>query len=126
MGLSKRIVTLSQRFETGMIATLVGDDVVTAKHFVGEGMSALADIIDFCDRHSLKVRCLSTPDSIYRDLQGSRAQRGTSRKVDLSLPEAPEVVRYPEQAMLGKWGRADLFEKGSHWPSESKKVRRAS
>lgn len=98
-----QLVNTERRFETGCIAAL-SDGV--SRHFVGAGKDATRAAADYCDAHGLKVVCLSTPGTIYRDLQGSR---------DIAAPHQADrrgrqaFLRLPEQGMLNAIGRQDLL-----------------
>jgi len=106
------------RAEDGVIATLELDGRRFSKHFAqvihskGDRRrvktkqpleSPNQQVIDYCDRTGAKVVCLSSPETIMRDLQGTRAEieiRGNRKQLE-------DVVRMPEQTMLG--GRLDLL-----------------
>ena len=60
-------------------------------------------VIDYCDRTGAKVVCLSSPETIMRDLQGTRAD--LEQRANRKHPE--EGIRMPERMMLG--GRHDLL-----------------
>lgn len=88
----------------GVIATLVRGDQVVTIHRTGLPSVALRAVARACDRYGWKVRSLSSPVTVYRDLEGARDQsrRGST------VGETVEAAR-PEKSMLGKIGRADLL-----------------
>lgn len=65
--------------------------------------SSVQQIIDYCDKTGAKIVCLSTPDTILRDLQGTRAEL----EIRPGKKNMSEEIHYPEKAMLGK--RLDLL-----------------
>ena len=95
-------VTTGQRFSTGCIVTFSNG---TVRHFTGAGLAALRSAAEYADTHGLLVQTVSTPQTIYRDLHGTREQIGTDkdkthRSTNMNLPEA---------RMLGAIGRKDLL-----------------
>ena len=75
-----------------------------ARHFPGR--SALRHAIEFADEHELRIRCISTPESILRDLQGSRArEQGETKYLKHDL-----AFESPELRMLIPFGRTDLLD----------------
>lgn len=58
-----------------------------------------------------RVETISTPASIYRDLQGSRAELAPRdlRRNGYGEPMVPEGFSTPEAQMLGQIGRLDLL-----------------
>lgn len=96
-----RLIRLSQaqREEHGCIVTFSNDE---ARWFTGA--EALADAVAYADRRGLRIRTISTPETIYRDLQGSRAAQGGKRG---------GAVYFPEENMLGHARRSDLDERRS-------------
>lgn len=99
-----------RRFETGCIATLTRDGETRALHFTGSGTEATQAVADYCDRGGWRIVSLSTPTTIYRDLDGSR--ESTKRQGGDSWFYAPPPVNdteMPERNMLGKIGRKDLL-----------------
>ena len=103
-------ITEGMRIATGCIATLTRDGVRHSRHFAGNGTDATRAVADYCDRHGYHVECLSNPSTIYRDLQGTRAQVKTNN-VDSHFYAPPPVndLATPEMFMLGKIGRTDLL-----------------
>ncbi len=83
----------------------------TARWF--PGIDCLKDATAYADRHELKVRTVSTPTTIFRDLQGTRAKEGSDTLED-GQQRRPRltggVVVFPEQNMLGRLKRQDLLE----------------
>ena len=102
-----QIVPVTRRFETGLIATTSDG---ASRHFVGNGREATRALADYCDRHGLRVVCISTPGTIYRDLQGTRRTTETTQRRHRVTAEAHTLERFalPEQSYLAAIGRLDL------------------
>ena len=83
----------------GMIATLTDGHVM---HALGSRRAALLAVVAECDRRGVRVQSLSTPQTIFRDLQGSRDDHHGH------LAEGPAFVSLPERSLLGYVGRLDL------------------
>jgi hypothetical protein len=99
-------VTPNQRFETGCIATLTDG---TTQHFTGAGKAATRAVAAYCDEHGCKVVCLSTPSTIYRDLQGTRMMTHDRNSDSLFYAPPPDDnLGLPEPFMLALIGRGDL------------------
>lgn len=83
------IVTAHEQ-ETGRTDTL---------HEKGLPLSALRSICDRLDLRegSWRIVSVSTPETIFRDLQGTRRHEGR------------DLLQLPEQAMLARIGRRDLL-----------------
>jgi hypothetical protein len=69
--------------------------------------------IAWADEHEAKVICISTPETILRDLQGTRVMlerkpTGHDGLYGRMQQHPSDVVHYPERAMLKT--RLDLFE----------------
>ena len=60
--------------------------------------------IDWADEHEAKIVCISSPETILRDLQGTREQLEPTQ----GKKHPSDSVFMPEKAMLK--GRMDLFE----------------
>jgi hypothetical protein len=60
-------------------------------------------VIEWADEHEAKILSISSPDTILRDLQGTRAP--LEAKGNQKHPA--DVVLFPEYSMLGS--RGDLF-----------------
>lgn len=98
----------------GVIATLVRGDEVLVKHFdvdplryfaripvSGSGTKdAIKPLVEFCDAGGWKVRTISSPATIFRDLQGNRPRGAEAR-------DGATVLR-PEHQLLAN--RGDLLE----------------
>lgn len=69
------------------------------------GSSALQQAVERADRLDAKIASLTTPETILRDLQGTRAEL----EVRSDQKNPADTIRFPELAMLGKVGRRDLF-----------------
>ena len=88
-----------ERDEAGVIATLNNGEVIHCSGLVG---TALRGIADYCDLHGLLVRSLSTLRTIVADLAVRDTYfNGLGRRVGALLPE---------QSLLGRIGRSDLYE----------------
>lgn len=101
------ITTRNQRFSTGCVATLT-DGV--SRHFTGEGADSTRAVADYCDKHGLRVVCLSTPATVYRDLQGGRWNDNAPERARVTSSARPhEGLALPEPRMLAAIGRTDLL-----------------
>ena len=61
----------------------------------------LAELIDYCDKRGLKIRCISTPQTILGDLK--------HRKVTGCHDGSNGSVAIPELVMLAPFKRQDLY-----------------
>jgi len=86
-----------------MIVTFSNDDVV---HFASS--SPMRDAVRYCDEHRTRIRCTSTPNSILRDLQGSRERK--IAEVGSKYPQSDPVIDSPERRALSTLGRLDLLD----------------
>lgn len=98
---------LSVSEHAGVIATLVRGDQVVTIHKTGLPSVALRAVARACDRYGWKVRSLSSPVTVYRDLDGARDQRSGDQRGG-KTGGTVKAAR-PEWAMLGKIGRTDLL-----------------
>jgi hypothetical protein len=103
--------------DAGVIAVLVRNGLERVVHLAGTPLAALHEVAALCDREGWRVRVLSSPVTVYRDLKGSRGhvKRGTTYGRDkwagvFYAPPPENEVAVPERAMLGKIGRMDLFD----------------
>lgn len=80
------------------------------------GKSGLGDAIAYADAHDLKVYVFSTPDTILRDLQGTRAREPSA--VGAKHLRYGELLPYdsPEERMLRGRRRLDLFQRPAPRP----------
>jgi len=78
-----------------------------ALHF--EGKSALDDALAYADEHATKLCVISTPESILRDLQGSRA-RERAEIEGARYRKTDHAYESPEHHALRAKGRLDLLE----------------
>lgn len=105
-------INQERRFETGCIATLTRRGETTALHFTGNGLEATRAVADYCDAHGWRILALSTPATIFRDLQGSREMTkrapGSGTSWFYADPPANELA-LPEETMLSRIGRLDLL-----------------
>lgn len=84
--------------EAGFITTLVRGDELLSVHVTGERREALRQLAERCDREGWRVKTVSTPETIVRDLQGPRRHSRSTR---------------PERILLGMIGRLDLDAEAS-------------
>ena len=88
-----------ERANYGVCATLRTEDGEhRTREFMGPVKSAVLELVAYCDLHGWKVVSMSTPQTIYSDLQG-RDVPTTKRRGRLTLPE---------ENLLGWAGRMDL------------------
>jgi hypothetical protein len=108
----------------GYIVTFhLAADSIEVRHFtqivrtdryktVEKGESAAQQAIEWADRHQAKIMTISSPETIARDLMGTRAPLEAKRAKDGpagGMQKHPaDVVQFPELTMLR--GRRDLFE----------------
>lgn len=95
----------------GIIATLVRGEQVASIHVTGTPTEALRKVVRLCDRYGWQIRCLSSPATIYRDIDGSRAAPSPQRGDMFNDHGKPPQTRIatPEQRMLARLGRGDLL-----------------
>lgn len=92
-------ITPGQRFATGIIATICLDrGAMHSRHFVGSSKAALSDLATWCDDLGAKVQSISTPNTIFRDLQGVRLRL-----------DGTQLDRV-EAKLLALIGRGDLLD----------------
>lgn len=102
-GGSKKLLNPEQRKEVGFLVTLVRGDEERTMHVTGPRKASLREVAELCDREGWLVQSLSTPESILRDLQGSRQYAENARR------KAQDALALTESSMLGGIGRVDLF-----------------
>ena len=73
------------------------------------GLSALVDAIEYADEHATKVCVISNPETIARDLEGSRAREQST--VGSKYVKSDVAFDAPEDRMLRGLGRLDLLER---------------
>ena len=78
------------------------------------GLSALVDAISYADEHATKVCVISNPNTIARDLEGSRAREQSA--VGSKYRKSDIVFDAPEDRVLRSMGRLDLFERAEPPP----------
>lgn len=68
------------------------------------GRDGAREAAEYADRSDLKITTISTPETIYRDLQGPRSTQdpGASWK-------KRDAIYFPESNILGLIGRRDLL-----------------
>lgn len=98
-----------------------------ARHF--PGTEGLRDARDYARAHGLQVCVLSTPETILRDLRGSRA-REQAKVAGTKYPKHGDLLPYdpPEDKMLRGVGALDLFQRPEvavrWWPLRLRQFRR--
>ena len=93
----------------GCIATFDRDGWRWSRQFGAEAGYVQA-VADYADEQGAKVVSLSTPETIWRDLQGTRAELTPIVQRVTRVESQPEdIVRTPEVSMLGRIGRLDLL-----------------
>lgn len=107
VGVKGELITSQEDRREAVIATLTGGHVM---HATGSRREALRDIARVCDARGVKVRCLSTPQTIYRDLNGHRRKSPAGGTVTGADWEAPASLERPEPHYLALIGRKDLSE----------------
>ena len=92
----------------GCIATFDRDGERWSRQFATRGFIQAA--AEYADSEGAKVVTISTPETIWRDLQGTRASL-TMRLGPQTGIEKPLDARIdiPERTLLGKIGRRDLL-----------------
>ena len=91
----------------GVNVTLVRDGESAAFHFPGS--TAMRDLAAFCDRYGYTVACISTPRTIYRDLQGTREALADLTAGNPHEKHRSGQLNTPEAAALSRIGRKDLL-----------------
>lgn len=108
MSTSRNVLGPGPRAEAGGIATLVRAHEVAVVHAVGTGW--LREVAAYCDREGYRVRTLSTPNTVYNDLQGPRVGAvASNHRFARSSGQPDDQVHTPERSMLGRIGRLDLL-----------------
>lgn len=101
------------RAEDGLLVTFTdGERQRVVARSGARATRCLAEAISIAERWpgEWKVAVISTPTTIYRDLQGSREVRDlrSGRRV-ASVGSRAGAFATPEQRMLGKIGRMDML-----------------
>jgi len=99
------------RSRDGVIATLVRGAEVESRHFPGPAASE--SLAAYCDKHGWRVRTISTPQSIYRDLQGTREHlANVTGRAEAGFDAGRRRSRHTsvEAMSLGGIKRTDLLE----------------
>lgn len=73
----------------------------TIKHFCGKGY--LQRAADFADQLEVGISVISTPSTIYRDMQGTRKPFMSKNR------QLRDILHNPEPAILAQIKRADLL-----------------
>lgn len=73
------------------------------------GTSGLREATEYADANGLRIKTVSTPSTIFRDLQGTRAKDAHGERGRQGSRLVAGVVVFPEQHMLGLLGRQDLL-----------------
>lgn len=106
----RRLLSPSERADYGVIATLDDGSVIVRK---GTPTDALLAVADYCDVHGFKIRTLSSPETIYRDLQGTRDGLSDTERGGPLNPHnthRSQLLALPEFNMVARIGRSDLLE----------------
>lgn len=110
----------AMRAVDGVIATLELDGKIICKHFAqvihskrpqdgpridtrSPTESSAEQLVEYCDRTGARVVCISSPETILRDLQGTRADL----EARPHQKHRQETIQLPEKSMLR--GRVDLL-----------------
>lgn len=99
-GINELIMSGDEKKKHGCIATFSDG---TTKHFPGKNY--LQQVADFADQLEVKVSVISTPVTIYRDMQGTR------KSFELPREQMRDIIHTPESAMLAQIRRADLLDR---------------
>ena len=92
------------RAKDGCIVTFrMPDGSTQVRHFSDQGYVQQA--ISWADEHGAKIVCISSPETILRDLQGTREHL----EPHSGKKHPPDSIFMPEKAMLR--GRMDLYER---------------
>lgn len=84
----------------GLTATVTdGRGGLKSLVFAGSTGEAVAELVDYCDLHGVKVVSVSSPQTILADVQGRKVSH-RSRTKRMTLPESN---------LLGMVGRRDLL-----------------
>lgn len=96
------------RNSEGCIATFDHAGERWSRHFATAGY--VQAIADYADAHGAKIVCLSTPETIHRDLQGTREDIDpyVTRQTRIEK-QGFDRVAVPEVSILGRIGRTDLI-----------------
>jgi hypothetical protein len=109
------------RARDGCIVTFrMPDESLEVRHFstvisdsrrfgITKGKNHMQEVIEWADEHEALVISISTPETILRDLQGTRAPLDPQSH----KKHAADMVQFPERAMLRK--RLDLFDAPGRW-----------
>ena len=100
--------TLQEDRHSGVIATLTDGSVW---HMPGSKREAMLGVAAICDIRGVKVRTISTAQTIATDLQGHRQRAAAGRGHDATYGETPAIVSVPEPYYCGMIGRRDLLSR---------------
>lgn len=100
--------TLQEDRRSGVIATLTDGSVW---HMPGSKRDAMLGVAAICDIRAVKVRTISTAQTIATDLQGQREHAGKGRARDAEYGETPAIVAVAEPYYCGLIGRRDLLSR---------------
>src|SRR5262245_17226607 len=97
--------------EVRRFTTVISD---SRRHGIRRGQYHTEQVIEWADEHEAKIISMSTPETILRDLQGTRAildphRTGTEGRRGGMQANAADHVSFPERYMLRE--RGDLFER---------------
>jgi len=98
-------ITVSVERDDGKVYTFIRSKMSTV-----EALREICTEIDWLPGN-WRVTCISSPSTIYRDLQGDRRQRKTGvNKTFLFSEGSLSEVAFVEPLMLGRGGRGDLWQ----------------
>ena len=119
--MSRSIFGGYSRARDGCIVTYrMPDGTIEVRHFstvisdsrlagIKKGKPHTEQLVEWADQRDAKIVCISTPETIARDLNGTRASLEPQR--DHKHPS--DVVFFPERWMVGN--RGDLLELPGSW-----------
>jgi len=97
-GITELVMSGDEKKKYGCIVTFSDG---TSKHFIGE--KYLQQMADFADQLEVKVSTISTPATIFRDLQGTRKPFESKHR------QLRDIIHTPESAMVAQIKRQDLI-----------------
>lgn len=92
--------------EVHRFSTIISDSRVLG---IRKGKDHMQQVIEWADEHEARIVTISTPETILRDLQGTRAPLDPHP----NKKHSPDVVLFPERNMLK--ARGDLFDDPGRW-----------
>ena len=110
---SRNLLHVDERHKYGVTATMESADGETRRtaefpSLGGRVLNALRELAAYCDRHDLRVTCLSSPQTIYADLKGRENTKTAN------LPEILLMSRIHRMDLLHPRIRAQRTDPRSH------------